>query len=78
VKFLKNWLLSYKATLFSKVMLGFASVHTLEDVLLMSIGRFAPVPLVVMYGIGLVLSWLLMGCIVNGIYKKMGREPHSH
>ena len=78
VKFLKTYLQSYKATLFSGVMVGFVSIHTLEDVLLMSIGRFLPVPLLVMYGLGLVISWLLMGCIVNRLLNKVGVNPHSH
>ena len=78
VKYLKNWFRSYKATLFSGVMLGFVSIHTLEDIALMSIGRFVPFPLLAMYAIGLIISWLLMGCIVNGLYKKLGKEPHHH
>ena len=56
---------SYRSTLFSGVMLGCVSVHTLEDILLMSIGRFVPLPLLAMYALGLVLSWLVMGVIVN-------------
>ena len=78
VKFLKTYLQSYKATLFSGVMVGFVSVHTLEDVVLLSIGRFLPVPLFAMYGLGLVISWLLMGCIVNRFLNKAGINPHSH
>ena len=31
----------------------------------MSIGRFVPLPLLAMYALGLVLSWLVMGVIVN-------------
>ena len=45
--------------------MGFVSVHTLEDILLMSIGRFVPLPLLAMYALGLVISWLVMGVIVN-------------
>jgi hypothetical protein len=74
VKFLKTYLKSYKATLFSGVMLGFVSIHTLEDILLMSIGRFVPLPLLAMYGLGLVVSWLLMGCIVNKFFG----NRHQH
>ena len=78
VKLLKNYLHSYKSTLFSGVMVGFVSVHTLEDILLMSIGRFTPLPLLAMYGLGLVVSWLLMGCIVNRFLKRVGVESHQH
>ena len=72
VKSLKKYLKSYKATLFSGVMFGFVSIHTLEDILLMSIGRFIPLPLLAMYGLGLIVSWLLMGCLVNRFIK------HTH
>jgi len=72
VKFLKSYLKSYKATLFSGVMVGFVSIHTLEDILLMSIGRFVPLPLLAMYALGLIISWLLMGCLVNRFVK------HTH
>lgn len=72
VKLLKDYLKSYKATLFSGVMFGFVSIHTLEDILLMSIGRFVPLPLLAMYALGLIVSWLLMGCIVNRFVK------HTH
>ena len=78
VKLVKNYLQSYKATLFSGVMFGFVSIHTLEDVLLLSIGRFLPVPLLAMYALGLIISWLLMGCIVNRVLNKAGVKPHSH
>ena len=67
VKFLKNYIKSYKTTLFSSLMLGFVSIHTLEDILLMTIGRFAPLPLLAMYALGLFVSWLLMGCLVNKV-----------
>ena len=62
---LKKAIRSYRTTLFSGVMVGFVSVHTLEDILLMSIGRFVPLPLLAMYALGLVISWLVMGVIVN-------------
>ncbi len=65
---------SYFSTLFSTLMIGFAIIHTLEDILLMSIGRFVPLPLFVMYALGLVVSWLVMGCLVN---KVLGVK-HKH
>ena len=65
------YLQSYRSTLFSTVMMGFVAIHTLEDILLMSIGRFVPVPLIAMYAMGLVVSWLLMGGIVNRLYKRI-------
>ena len=72
------YLQSYRSTLFSTVMMGFVAIHTLEDILLMSIGRFVPVPLFVMYGMGLIVSWLMMGCIVNRLFKRWGINIHDH
>ena len=72
------YLQSYRSTLFSSVMMGFAAIHTLEDILLMSIGRFVPVPLLAMYGMGLIVSWLMMGCIVNRLFKRWGINIHDH
>jgi hypothetical protein len=72
------YLQSYRSTLFSTVMMGFVAIHTMEDILLMSIGRFLPVPLIAMYGMGLIVSWLMMGGIVNRLYKRMGMNIHEH
>jgi len=72
------YLQSYRSTLFSSVMMGFAAIHTLEDILLMSIGRFVPLPLIAMYAMGLIVSWLLMGCIVNRLFKRWGINIHDH
>ena len=75
---LKKAIHSYRTTLFSGVMVGFVSVHTLEDILLMSIGRFLPVPLLAMYGLGLIVSWLVMGVIVNHMMNDRHRLGHGH
>ena len=72
---LKTAIRSYRTTLFSSVMVGFVSVHTLEDIQLMSVGRFLPVPLLAMYALGLVVSWLVMGVIVN---RMMGDRHVPH
>lgn len=78
MKGLRSFLQSYRSTLFSSVMIGFVTVHTLEDILLMSIGRFVPLPLIAMYSIGLIVSWLLMGCVVNRLFKRLGMNVHGH
>ena len=78
MKGIRAYLQSYRSTLFSTVMMGFVTIHTLEDILLMSIGRFVPVPLFVMYGMGLIVSWLMMGCIVNRLFKRWGMNIHDH
>jgi len=72
------YLQSYRSTLFSSVMIGFVAIHTMEDILLMSIGRFLPVPLIAMYAMGLIVSWLLMGCLVNRLLKRLGMDMHHH
>ena len=77
IRRLKIAIRSYRTTLFSGVMLGFVTVHTLEDILLMSIGRFVPLPLLAMYGLGLVVSWLVMGCIVNRLMGTSHGHGHS-
>ena len=78
MKGVRAYLQSYRSTLFSTVMMGFVAIHTLEDILLMSIGRFVPVPLLAMYGMGLIVSWLMMGCIVNRLLKRWGINIHDH
>ena len=69
-----NYVVSYKNTLFSKVMMAFIVVHTSEDILLMSIGRFVPLPLLAMYGLGLLISLLIMGCIVERLLGKLNKK----
>ena len=56
--------------------MGFVGIHTLEDIVLLSIGRFAPVHWLAMYAIGLLASWLVMGALLHRILGK--RDPHSH
>ncbi len=65
---------NYIKTLISTAMIGFVGVHTMEDVVLLSIGRFAPVPVWAMYAIGLLASWLVMGAL---LHKVLGRS-HKH
>ena len=59
----------YLRTLFSGAMLAVLLVHTLEDIVLISIGRFLPVPIPALYAIGLGLSWLVMGRIIQWVQK---------
>ena len=61
--------MNYARTLFSTTMLVVLMAHTLEDVVLLSIGRFLPVPVWAMYAIGLGLSWLVMGRILQGVQR---------
>ena len=70
-----NGIKAYISTLFSGAMIGLVGIHTLEDVVLLSIGRFAPLPLIAMYALGLAMSWLVMGAL---LHKVLGRKPHDH
>ena len=63
----------YISTLFSTAMVGFVGVHTLEDIVLLTIGRFAPVPVLAMYAIGLFTSWLVMGAL---LHRLLHRSSH--
>tara|TARA_R110002020_G_scaffold295453_1_gene511090 strand:+ start:404 stop:637 length:234 start_codon:yes stop_codon:yes gene_type:complete len=70
---IKNLIANIKTTFFGGMLLSFVGVHTLEDVMLLSIGRFLPVPTVLMYIIGLMTSWIVMAFLV----KKFG-GVHKH
>lgn len=56
----------------SGAMFGVLSVHALEDIALLTIGRFAPLPTPAMYAVGLGLSWLVFGLLLTKIL------PHKH
>jgi hypothetical protein len=70
---LKHLTANIKATFFGSMLLSFVGVHTLEDVMLLSIGKFLPVPTILMYVIGLLTSWIVMAFLV----KKFG-GVHKH
>ena len=61
----------YVSTLLSGSMVGIMAAHGLEDVLLLSIGRFLPVPIPAMYAIGLLFSWLVLGGIMCRIRRSL-------
>ena len=61
--------MNYLRSLFSGAMLLVLVVHTMEDIVLISIGRFVPLPGPALYAIGLGLSWLVMGRIIQWISK---------
>jgi hypothetical protein len=63
---------TYLSVLFSTTMVGFVGVHTVEDIVLLTIGRFAPVPVIAMYAMGLFASWIVMGILVH----KLIHRPH--
>ena len=69
---------SYISTLFSGAMLGFVGIHTLEDIILLSIGRFAPLPLIAMYALGLAMSWLVMGALLHKVLGRRHNDPNAH
>ena len=59
-------------TLTSVAMFGVLSVHALEDIALLTIGRFAPLPTLAMYAVGLGLSWIGFGILLAKLL------PHKH
>lgn len=71
-RFLLAKLYLLKTTMFSGIMIGFVLIHTLEDIMLMSIGRFVPLPLFAMYILGLIVSWVIMSWLVH----KIGGKHH--
>ena len=50
-------------------------VHGLEDVALLSLGRFLPVPVWAMYVIGLSASVLILTNLLNHLVPKSKIEP---
>ena len=52
-----------------------AVVHGLEDVALLSMGRFLPVPVWAMYVIGLTASVLILTNLLNRLVPKRKIEP---
>ena len=59
-------------TLTSGAMLGVLSVHAFEDIALLTIGKFAPIPTLAMYAVGLGLSWIVFGLLLTKLI------PHKH
>ena len=59
-------------TLTSGAMFGVLSVHALEDIALLTIGRVAPLPTFAMYAVGLGLSWIVFGILLAKLL------PHKH
>ena len=62
----------YFTSLTSGAMLSVLSVHALQDVVLLSIGRFAPVNTLIMYAVCMGLSWLVFGIVLAKLL------PHKH
>ena len=59
-------------TLTSGAMASVLLVHTSEDVVLLTIGKFTPLPTPFMYLIGLGLSWVVFGLLLTKVL------PHKH
>jgi hypothetical protein len=62
----------FLATLTSGVMASVLALHALEDVVLLTIGKFAPLPVPLMYVVGLGLSWIVFGFLLTKVL------PHKH
>ena len=72
-----NGLKSYSTTLFSGLMAGVIAIHTLEDIVLLSIGRFLPVPVWAMYVVGLLTSWLILSGLMHSTMKRSRKHDDS-
>ena len=48
------------------------AAHALEDVLLLSIGRFVPLPLWAVYALGLGVSSVVLAGIISKVMRKYG------
>ena len=58
---------------FSVATLSVTGVHVLEDVVLISVGKFIPGPWWLAYLVGIVFSWLVLSVMVHRI-----RGHHHH
>jgi hypothetical protein len=72
-----NGLKAYCTTLFSGLMAGVIAVHTIEDIVLLSIGRFLPVPVWAMYAVGLLTSWFILSGLMHSTMKRSRKHDHS-
>ena len=63
---------NFLRTLTSGAMFGVLSVHALEDIVLLTVGKYAPIPTPAMYAVGLGLSWIVFGLLLTKIL------PHTH
>jgi hypothetical protein len=64
--------MNFLRTLTSGAMVGVLSVHALEDIALLTVGKYAPIPTPAMYAVGLGLSWIVFGLLLTKIL------PHKH
>ena len=65
-------MMHFLRTLTSGAMFGVLSVHAFEDIVLLTVGRFAPIPTLAMYAVGIALSWIVFGILLTKIL------PHKH
>tara|TARA_R100000789_G_C2936286_1_gene130682 strand:+ start:90 stop:263 length:174 start_codon:yes stop_codon:yes gene_type:complete len=54
---------------FKPILFSFVAIHACEDALLLSIGRYLPVPAPFMYIIGIALSTILLSFIARRIAR---------
>ena len=61
--------MAYIRTLFTGATGLAVGVHFAEDIGLLSIGRFAPLPWWGAFAIGICFSWLMMGAIIYQVQR---------
>ena len=54
-----------------------AVIHGAEDVLLLSVGRFLPVPIWAMYPIGIAVSAIVMTKLIQWLTSRMREAPEN-
>lgn len=57
--------MKYLKTMISGATLMALAVHFIEDVSLISIGRWLPMPVWAVYAIGIGFSWIMLAGIIN-------------
>jgi len=63
----------YFRSMISGATLMALGVHFIEDVSLISIGRWLPLPWWTVYAIGIGFSWIMLAWIINRLERR--REP---
>ena len=64
---------NYVKTLIGGATLMALGVHFIEDVALISIGRWLPLPWWAVYVIGIGFSWLMLAGIINRLEHRKGQ-----
>ena len=56
----------------------FVLIHLVEDGVLISLGRFLPLPAYVLYPVSLLASAVVMRAVLGGLTKRLERSRSEH